>query len=409
MRYRRLLFIAVLSLLGCATPVYAALGIEPRRLPPAMEGAMDMVDAKLPIPELDQAASNYDPEQRDYLIRTIAFEAADEADEGKAAVAHVILNRKRSGRWGDNIKDVVTRPWQFEPWMTRRTEMERLSPDDPRYEDAARIADAVLSGQTPDPTAGATHFLNPTVVRQRRGGSLPSWAQGEGQPIGRHTFYYPNEDTTERAALSMGDLADPHVYDTSSQPLTRADCGKAGMLWNEGANVCTDSTSTLEANPNLFQPKAPEVRGDALADLGGLESKSTKGGEAPAAVHKPEKAAMERPGEVKTAAPPKPKTAKSSTHSRAKVSVAKTSSRSKFVKSGGSRGRVVVAKLSTKSSKKTASRSSAKNTAKTASNSSLKSASKSSMKAAVNSHSIRPRVASAYKRNARARSAATTA
>ena len=283
MRYRRLLFVAVLSLLSGATPVYAALGIEPRRLPPAMEGAMDMVEAKLPIPEVDQAVSNYDPEQRDYLIRTIAFEAADEADEGKAAVAHVILNRKRSGRWGDNIKDVVTRPWQFEPWMTRRTEMERLSPDDPRYEDAARIADAVLNGQTPDPTAGATHFLNPTVVRQRRGGSLPSWAQGEGQPIGRHTFYYPNEDTTGRAAPSMGDLADPHIYDPSSQPLTRADCGKAGMLWNEGANVCTDSTSTLEANPNLFQPKAPEVRGDALADLGGLESKSTKGGEAPAA------------------------------------------------------------------------------------------------------------------------------
>ena len=409
MRYRRLLFVAVLSLLSGATPVYAALGIEPRRLPPAMEGAMDMVEAKLPIPELDQAVSNYDPEQRDYLIRTIAFEAADEADEGKAAVAHVILNRKRSGRWGDNIKDVVTRPWQFEPWMTRRTEMERLSPDDPRYEDAARIADAVLNGQTPDPTAGATHFLNPTVVRQRRGGSLPSWAQGEGQPIGRHTFYYPNEDSTGRAALSMGDLADPHVYDTSSQPLTRADCGKAGMLWNEGANVCTDSTSTVEANLNLFQPKAPEVRGDALADLGESESKSTKGGEAPAAVHKPEKAAMERPGEVKTAAPPKPKTAKSSTHSRAKVSAAKTSSRSKFVKSGGSRGRVVAAKLSTKSSKKTASRSSAKNAAKTASNSSLKSASKSSMKAAVNSHSIHPRVASAYKRGARVRSAATTA
>lgn len=408
MRYRRLLFVAVLSLLSCATPVYAALGIEPRRLPPAMEGAMDMVEAKLPIPELDQAVSNYDPEQRDYLIRTIAFEAADEADEGKAAVAHVILNRKRSGRWGDNIKDVVTRPWQFEPWMTRRTEMERLSPDDPRYEDAARIADAVLNGQTPDPTAGATHFLNPTVVRQRRGGSLPSWAQGEGQPIGRHTFYYPNEDTTGRAALSMGDLADPRVYDTSSQPLTRADCGKAGMLWNEGANVCTDSTSTVEANLNLFQPKAPEVRGDALADLGASESKSTKGGEAPAAVHKPEKAAMERPGELKTAAPPKPKTAKSSTHNRAKASVAKTSSRSKFVKSGGSRGRVVAAKLSTKSSKKTASRSSAKNAAKTASNSSLKSASKSSMKAAVNSHSLHPRVASAYKRNARARSAAAT-
>jgi hypothetical protein len=32
--------------------------------------------------------------------------------------------------------------------------------------------------------------------------------------------------------------------DTSSQPLTRADCGKAGMRWNEGANVCAEPTST---------------------------------------------------------------------------------------------------------------------------------------------------------------------
>jgi lipoprotein-anchoring transpeptidase ErfK/SrfK len=31
--------------------------------------------------------------------------------------------------------------------------------------------------------------------------------------------------------------------DISGQPLTRADCGKAGMRWNEGANVCTETTS----------------------------------------------------------------------------------------------------------------------------------------------------------------------
>ena len=264
MRIRPLLFVLVFVLLSGATPVHAALGIEPRRLPPATtQGAMDTVDAKLPIPEIRQAVSNYDSKERDYLIRTIAFEAADESDEGKAAVAHVILNRKRSGRWGDDIKDVVTRPWQFEPWMTRRTEMERLSFDDRRYQDAARIADAVLTGQMSDPTAGATHFLNPTVVRQRRGGSLPSWARGEGQPIGRHTFYYPNEGSAApgRADLSMGELADPLRFDTSSQPLTRADCGKAGMLWNEGANVCTDSTSTAELSLDLILPlKAAKAR-----------------------------------------------------------------------------------------------------------------------------------------------------
>jgi len=85
--------------------------------------------------------------------------------------------------------------------MTKRAEMEKLSPDDSRYRDAAQIADAVLAEQVPDPTAGAMYFLNPTIVRQRRGGSLPSWAQGEGQAIGNHMFYRPDEGVAlERAA-----------------------------------------------------------------------------------------------------------------------------------------------------------------------------------------------------------------
>jgi hypothetical protein len=69
--------------------------------------------------------------------------------------------------------------------------------------------DAVLTGQRPDPTAGAMHFLNPAIVRQRRGGSLPSWARGEGQPIGRHTFYSPDEGDAapQRAALSLPKMA----------------------------------------------------------------------------------------------------------------------------------------------------------------------------------------------------------
>ena len=154
---------------------------------------------------IHQSASTYTLEERDYLIRTVAFEATHETKKGIAAVAHVILNRKRSGRWGDNIKDVVTRPWQFEPWMTRRKEMEELSPNDSRYQTTARIADAVLAGQIPDPTAGATHFLNPIVVRQRHGGSLPSWASGEGVSIGSHAFYSPDDagTTSQLSAMSL--------------------------------------------------------------------------------------------------------------------------------------------------------------------------------------------------------------
>ena len=138
-----------------------------------------------------QAVAAYTLEERDYLIRTVAFEAAHETNKGKAAVAHVILNRKRSGKWGSTIKDVVTRPRQFEPWTTRRREIEELSPNDSRYQTVSRIADAVLDGEVPDPTAGATHFLNPVVVRQRRGGSLPRWASGNAVSIGSHAFYAP--------------------------------------------------------------------------------------------------------------------------------------------------------------------------------------------------------------------------
>jgi Cell Wall Hydrolase len=61
------------------------------------------------------ALSSYNLEDRDYLIRTIAFEAAHEPALGKAAVAHVILNRKKSGGWGRTVKEIVTQPWQFEP------------------------------------------------------------------------------------------------------------------------------------------------------------------------------------------------------------------------------------------------------------------------------------------------------
>jgi Cell Wall Hydrolase len=181
-----------LTVLCGAAPTYAALGDAPRcLLPSALQGTPDLAGVNPSIPVLKPALADYNSEERDYLIRTMVFEASGEPEEGKAAVAHVILNRKKLGKWGDNIKEVVTRPWQFEPWMTRRSEIENLSKDDPRYRKAAQIADDVLSGQEPDPTAGATHFLNPILVRKRRGGSLPRWARGDGQPIGRHTFYSP--------------------------------------------------------------------------------------------------------------------------------------------------------------------------------------------------------------------------
>ena len=187
--YLRLLF--TVALVGNPALSYAAIEDWGRCFySGSAERGTRFAHAETLLPGAPRPEAGLDDEARDALIRTIAFEADGETEIGKVAVAHVILNRMRLGTWGDDIKEVVMHPWQFEPWMTRRSEMENLAYDDRRYLSAALIADRVLSGELPDPTAGATHFLNPVVVRKRRGGSLPKWAEGEdGRPIGRHTFY----------------------------------------------------------------------------------------------------------------------------------------------------------------------------------------------------------------------------
>ena len=149
--------------------------------------------------------------ERDYLIRTIAFEASGETEIGQVAVAYAVLNRQKRGRWGDTIKAVVTSPGQFQPWMTRRRRSSGFRSMIRAIKAPRSLPISVLSGQTPDPTAGATHFLNPVIVRARRDGSLPLWASGDGRPIGRHVFYSPDEGerSPQQAVLSFGALLSP--------------------------------------------------------------------------------------------------------------------------------------------------------------------------------------------------------
>lgn len=146
------------------------------------------------------------PPARDLLIRTVIGEAANQPDEGQAAVAHVVMNRVKAGRYGGkDIPGVVLAKNQFEPWSTRAKELWAIPPDSPAYQRAAAIVDGVLTGQAPDPTGGATHFLEPDIVRQRRGGTLPAWASGEGQRIGSHLFFAPEGRVGEEKPKSLVD------------------------------------------------------------------------------------------------------------------------------------------------------------------------------------------------------------
>lgn len=145
----------------------------------------------------------------DVMIRTTIGEAAREPDEGKIAVIWVILNRARANiSWygGNNVADValhkakavrgggrVVTVWQFEPWMSRRNYLWSIPKHAPLYQSVRKLVLGCINGTHSDPTEGATHFLEPDIVRSRTGGTLPKWAQGNGRRIGRHVFYKPHQ------------------------------------------------------------------------------------------------------------------------------------------------------------------------------------------------------------------------
>lgn len=145
------------------------------------------------VPQPGGGISALDPKSRDAVIRTMYGEAANEPFEGLAGVASVIKNRMAQGKFGGtDATSVVRAPNQFEPWNNpeARARMEALNPNDPKYQELGAIADMVFSGQQPDLTGGATHFFAPKA-QAALGRPVPAWAQGQGTPIGAHTFFKP--------------------------------------------------------------------------------------------------------------------------------------------------------------------------------------------------------------------------
>ena len=118
----------------------------------------------------------------DYAIRTIAAEMSGGNPEEARAIAHVIENRRASGRWGDAYRGVVQAPQQFEPWSNPEAPNYpmRYAADSPRFQMARDALTAARGGE--DITGGALHFYAPAAQAQLardRGDRepVPSWAK----------------------------------------------------------------------------------------------------------------------------------------------------------------------------------------------------------------------------------------
>ena len=93
------------------------------------------------------------------------MEARGEPEQGQRAVAHVIWNRLKDGRWGQTLAAVCLAPEQFSCWNERdpnRMKMAVLGEQDPVI---LKLADLFASafGEV-DPTDGAMWYYAPKGV-----------------------------------------------------------------------------------------------------------------------------------------------------------------------------------------------------------------------------------------------------
>lgn len=125
----------------------------------------------------------------DCLALNIYHEARGEPEEGRLAVAQVVMNRVSHQRFPDDVCAVVKQggEWprsrcQFSWWCDGRSD--RVS-DPSAMADIRDLAKAVLKGRETDPSNGALWYHADHVA--------PAWRKDfeKGPTIGRHIFYQP--------------------------------------------------------------------------------------------------------------------------------------------------------------------------------------------------------------------------
>ena len=119
-----------------------------------------------------------DDEHLRCLAGAIYFESKGEPLTGQLAVAHVILNRTKSGRYPANVCGVVKQPGQF--GFVRGGAVPPIDETRAAYRTAVAVAKVALASAWDDPAGGALYFNG---VRASHGGSK------RVATIGNHAFY----------------------------------------------------------------------------------------------------------------------------------------------------------------------------------------------------------------------------
>ena len=108
----------------------------------------------------------------------IYYESRSEPLEGQLAVAHVIMNRVRSGRFADSVCAVLTQRSQF---SFVRGGVLPTPPNNGQWQTALTVAKIAMNEEWESPVPGALFFHASRVS--------PGWNRARVGRVGNHIFY----------------------------------------------------------------------------------------------------------------------------------------------------------------------------------------------------------------------------
>ena len=144
------------------------------------EVRMDMIEEKLDDIIQTKEQVNYTKSDVECLTKNIYYEARGEDDRGKMAVAHVTLNRLKTGYLGNSICKVVYAKKQFSWTLLKKLPQ----PNSKLWSESELIARKVLAGYRVRGLAKSLYY-HATYIKD------PKWAdtRHEVGQIGNHVFY----------------------------------------------------------------------------------------------------------------------------------------------------------------------------------------------------------------------------
>jgi spore germination cell wall hydrolase CwlJ-like protein len=147
-------------------------------------GSSDLSNSPASARSLGAMVAAYDSapaldEEGKCLAGAVYFESKGESLAGQLAVARVVINRARSGRFAQSLCGVVYQPGQFS--FVRGRSMPTINTGNREWQQAAAIARIAMDNNWNNPAEGALYFHARRVS--------PGWNRPRVATIDNHIFY----------------------------------------------------------------------------------------------------------------------------------------------------------------------------------------------------------------------------